>query len=153
MISQSSAPQCRPLTTRGHGMLLDEQPPGSPSEPGPPRRRLALGLAVVLPLAVLSVPATSYVTALTAPGSSDWQTTSVEWVRDHGGGPLVDTVENWWYAHNRPTGAAPAAGTLPTDGGPGGPPAAGGGAPPATAPTAAAPPPALARRAGPPAPA
>ena len=77
-------------------------------------------------MAVLSAPAASYVTALTAPGSADWQTTSVEWVRDHGGGPLVDTVENWWYAHNRPTGAAPAAGTLPTDDGPAGPPAAGG---------------------------
>jgi Phosphodiester glycosidase len=35
-------------------------------------------------------------------------------VRDHGGGPVVDTVENWWYAHNRPTGTSPAAGTLPT---------------------------------------
>jgi hypothetical protein len=97
-------------------MLLDEQRPRSPSEPPrPPRRRLAIGLAVALPLTVLSVPAASYVTALTAPGSTDWQATSVEWVRDHGGGPLVDTVENWWYAHNRPTGAAPAPETLPTD--------------------------------------
>ena len=137
-------------------MLLDEQPPGSPSEPGPPRRRLALGRAVVLPLAVLSVPATSYVTALTAPGSADWQTTSVEWVRDHGGGPLVDTVENWWYAHNRPTGAVPAAGTLPTDDGPAGPPTAGRAARPVAArPVAARPvaaqPPALPLLAGQPA--
>jgi hypothetical protein len=116
-------------------MLLDEQPPGSPSEPGPPRRRLALGLAVVLPLAVLSVPATSYVTALTAPGSSDWPTTSAEWVRDHGGGPLVDTVENWWYAHNRPTGAAPAPETLPTGAAPPAPPAPSGPAPAAHPPT------------------
>jgi hypothetical protein len=116
-------------------MLLDEQPPRFPSEPGPPRRRLALGLAVVLPLAVLSVPATSYVTALTAPGSSDWQTTSVEWVRDHGGGPLVDTVENWWYAHNRPTGAAPAPETLPAGAAPPAPPAPSGPAPAAHPPT------------------
>ena len=80
-------------------MLLDGHRPRS-SEPRPPRRRVALALAVVLPLAVLSVPAASYVTALTAPGSNDWQTTSVEWVRDHGGSPLVDTVENWWYSQN-----------------------------------------------------
>ena len=116
-------------------MLLDEQRPRSPSEPRPPQRRLALGLAVALPLAVLSVPATSYVTALTAPGSTDWQTTSIEWVRDHGGGPLVDTVENWWYAHNRPTGAAPAPGTLPTDTAPAAPPAPSGPAPVAQPPT------------------
>src|SRR4051794_24563812 len=138
-------------------MLLDGHRHRSPSDPRRPRRRLAVAVAVAvavaIPVAVLSAPAVSYVAALTAPGSADWQTTSVEWVRDHGGGSLVDTVENWWYAHNRPTGVVPAPGTLPTDGGPGGPPAAGGGAPPATAPTAAAPPPALARRAGPPAPA
>jgi hypothetical protein len=114
-------------------MLLDGHRPRSPSHPRRPRRRLAVALAVAIPVAVLSAPAASYVAALTAPGSADWQTTSVEWVRDHGGGPLVDTVENWWYAHNRPTGAAPAAGTLPTDVGPARPPAAGRAVRPATA--------------------
>lgn len=66
-------------------------------------------------LVVLVVPTASYVRALVAPGEADWQVRTVEWVRDHGGGPVVDTVENWWYAHNRPTGVAPAAGTVPTD--------------------------------------
>ena len=97
-------------------MLLDGNRRRSRAGPRPHRRRRpVLGLAIALPVALLGVPATSYVSALTAPGSADWQTTSVEWVRDHGGGPLVDAVENWWYAHNRPTGAAPAAGTLPTE--------------------------------------
>src|SRR5689334_14669453 len=96
-------------------MLLDGHRPRSASDPRPPRRWTAVGLAVAIPVAVLSAPAVSYMTVLTAPGSADWQTTSVEWVRDHGGGPLVDAVENWWYAHNRPTGTAPAAGTLPTE--------------------------------------
>ena len=132
-------------------MLLDGHRPRSPSDPRPPRRRRPSRLAVAIPVAVLGVPAASYVTALTAPGSADWQTTSVEWVRDHGGGPLVDTVENWWYAHNRPTGAVPAAGTLPTDDGPAGPPAAGGAARPATARPATAQPPALPLLAGRPA--
>ena len=114
-------------------MLLDGHRPRSPSDPRRPRRRLAVALAVAVPVAVVSAPAASYVTALTAPGSADWQTTSVEWVRDHGGGPLVDTAENWWYAHNRPTGAVPAAATLPTDDGPARPATAGGVARPATA--------------------
>ena len=116
-------------------MLLDGHRPRSPSDLRRPRRRLAVALAVAIPVAVLSAPAASYVTALTAPGSADWQTTSVEWVRDHGGGPLVDTVENWWYAHNRPTGAAPAAGTLPTDDGPAGPPRSRRGGPTGDGPT------------------
>ena len=78
------------------------------------RRRIAVWIAVLLPVAVLGVPAASYVRALTAPGSTDWQATTVEWVRDHGGGPVVDVAENWWYAHNRPSGDAPAPGTVPT---------------------------------------
>jgi phosphodiester glycosidase len=138
-------------------MLLDGHRHRSPSDPRRPRRRLAVALAVAVPVGVLSAPAASYVTALTAPGSTDWQTTSVEWVRDHGGGPLVDTVENWWYAHNRPTGAVPAAGTLPTDGGAARPAAAQPAAAqpataqPATAQPATAQPPALPRLAGQPA--
>src|SRR6185436_8078871 len=93
---------------RGHRMLLDGNRRRSRAGPRPHRRRRpVLGMAIALPVALLGVPATSYVSALTAPGSADWQTTSVEWVRDHGGGPLVDAVENWWYARNRPTGAAP----------------------------------------------
>src|SRR6478672_1132530 len=137
-------------------MLLDGHRHRSPSDPRRPRRRLAVALAVAIPVAVLGAPAASYVTALTAPGSADWQTTSVEWVRDHGGGPLVDTVENWWFAHNRPTGAVPAAGTLPTDGGaarPAARPAAAqpAAAQPATAQPATAQPPALPLLAGQPA--
>jgi hypothetical protein len=48
------------------------------------------------------------------PGSADLRATTGEWVRDHGGGPLVDVVENWWYARNRPSGDAPAPGNVPT---------------------------------------
>ena len=78
------------------------------------RRRPTALIAVVLTLVLLASPATSYVRALTAPGNVDWQVRTVEWIRDHGGGPVVDTVENWWYSHNQPTGTAPAAGSLPT---------------------------------------
>lgn len=87
-----------------------------PGRDGRSRRRRGLALALAVTAAILSVPATSYVNAITSPGSADWQTTSVEWLRDHHAGRLVDVAENWWYAHNQPTGAAPAAGTLPSRG-------------------------------------
>ncbi len=62
---------------------------------------------------MLGTATVSYVGALTFPGDASWQVRTVEWVRDHGGGGLVDVAENWWYAHNRPTGAAPAPSSLP----------------------------------------
>jgi len=96
-------------------MLLDERRPDPPRRPRSRRRRhVALWSAVLVPLTVLGVPAASYVKALTDPGSTDWQVTTVEWLRDHGGGPLVDAAENAWYAHNRPSGDAPAPQTVPT---------------------------------------
>jgi hypothetical protein len=37
-----------------------------------------------------------------------------EWVRAHGGGSLVSTVENFWYSHHQPAvGGAPAKGSIP----------------------------------------
>ena len=53
-------------------------------------RRVVVGaLALLLLLATVS-----YVRALTYPGSASWSDRSVEWVRDHGGSPVVDAVEN-----------------------------------------------------------
>jgi len=62
---------------------------------------------------VLVVPGASYLQALTYPGGATWQLRSVEWLRDHGGSPLVDRIENWYYTANRPTGPAPNAAELP----------------------------------------
>jgi len=59
------------------------------------------------------VPGVSYAQALTYPGSATWQMRSVEWLRDNGGSPLVDRIENWYYTANRPTGPAPDAAGLP----------------------------------------
>jgi hypothetical protein len=40
-----------------------------------------------------------------------------EWVRDHGGGSLVTSIENWWYTNHPPrVGGQPAAGAVPTTG-------------------------------------
>jgi hypothetical protein len=69
-----------------------------------------VALAVAL---LLVVPAASYARALTYPGSATWQMRSVEWVRDNGGSPLVDRIENWYYTTNRPGGSAFDAAALP----------------------------------------
>lgn len=55
----------------------------------------------------------SYAQALTYPGNASWQVRTVEWVRDNGGGGLVNVVENWWFARNAPSGSAPAPGSVP----------------------------------------
>lgn len=79
------------------------------------RRRALLGAALLLPLTVLAVPAASYARVLAEPGPADWQVRSVEWLRDHGAGPVVDAVENRWYARNVPTGEAPDPAAIPAE--------------------------------------
>ncbi|HMG28112.1 MAG TPA: phosphodiester glycosidase family protein [Acidimicrobiia bacterium] len=62
----------------------------------------------------------SYVHALTAPGTDPWSVRSVEWVRDHGGGGIVNRIEHWWYTnHPPPVGGRPEHG-LPRSAKPGG---------------------------------
>jgi Phosphodiester glycosidase len=55
----------------------------------------------------------SYVRALTYPGEASFTVRTVEWVRDHGGGVLVDLLENWWYSRP-PSAAAPNIASLPS---------------------------------------
>ena len=60
------------------------------------RRRVLLLVAVVL------IPITySYSSALTGPGSDSLSARSVEWMREHHLGGVVDTVERHWYAHHQ----------------------------------------------------
>jgi hypothetical protein len=87
------------------------QPVPRPRRLGPVQRRV-LAVAVTFSIVFLA-PGVSYVQALTYPGSATWQMRSVEWLRDHGGSPLVDRIENWYYTANRPTGSAPDAAGLP----------------------------------------
>lgn len=99
-------------------MLLQE-----PSPVRPPHRhragrrwRLVWRVTAVVAAVLVGTVGLSYGNALTAPGYATWQVRTVDWVREHGGGGLVTQAENWWYAHNTPTGTAPAAGSLPTAG-------------------------------------
>lgn len=65
------------------------------------RRRLRQSLVAVMALLLL-VTGVSYVRALMYPGSASWSDRSVEWVRDHGGGGMVDAVETWYYSRQAP---------------------------------------------------
>ena len=88
-----------------------------PAPPGrkvrsPRRRGWSRVAKIILVLAILTV-GTSYGRALTYPGSATWQVRSVEWVRDHGGNPLVNAIENWYYTRHVPTNGPPDPAALP----------------------------------------
>jgi hypothetical protein len=85
------------------------------------RQRIVWRVTAVAMAVLIGTAAMSYWRALTFPGNASWQVRTVEWVRDHGGAGLVNLAENWWYAHNIPTGNAPAPGSLPAPGTPGAP--------------------------------
>jgi hypothetical protein len=85
----------------------------SSGQRSPRRRAEALITALALIVAV-AIPGWSYAAALTAPGSAPWTVRTVDWIRDNGGAPVVDTVENWWYSHYAFSTAPPGVAQLPT---------------------------------------
>jgi hypothetical protein len=67
------------------------------------------GIALVVIILLIPV-AVSYVDYINRPGSDTLSVRTVEWIRDHGGNGIVNTVERWWYTNNPPpTGGTPAA--------------------------------------------
>ena len=69
--------------------------------------RRGIAIAVVLLLIPVAV---SYVDYLQRPGSDTLSVRTVEWIRDHGGNGIVNTIERWWYTNNPPpTGGKPSA--------------------------------------------
>ena len=80
----------------------------------PQRRRLAVAM-IATALVVGMVPVGASVgQALGAPGQAGTSVRLVEWLRDHGGGGVVNIAENWWYAHNGPDAGAPDPASIPT---------------------------------------
>jgi hypothetical protein len=68
----------------------------------------------VITLAVATVPVGASIgQALGAPGQASTSVRLVEWLRDHGGGGVVNVVENLWYARNRPGSGAPDPRSIP----------------------------------------
>ncbi len=85
----------------------DVQPAGETSRRGRRRRRktttrYVLTGATVLLVALVSITGFSLTRALTAPGHDPVGVKLVEWFRGHGAGPVVNTVERWWYTHHPP---------------------------------------------------
>ena len=77
------------------------------------RRRTLRVLAGIL-LIGLCLSTASYVRALTYPGQATWQQRSVSWLRDHGGSPIVNRAENWYYTRHAPATSPPDPASLPT---------------------------------------
>jgi len=73
----------------------------------PTRRRRLLSLVALTVLLALLPVTVSYGRALTYPGSATFSVRSVEWLREHGGGPIVDAVENWYYSRQAPAATGP----------------------------------------------
>jgi hypothetical protein len=83
----------------------------------PPRSKrgkwMRRGIAIAIVLVLVPV-AVSYVDYLQRPGSDTLSVRSVEWIRDHGGNGIVNTIERWWYTNNPPpTGGKPRAIKVP----------------------------------------
>jgi hypothetical protein len=75
----------------------------------PIRRWTRRVIAIVVVLLLIPV-GMSYVHAIQRPGSDTLSVKTVEWIRDHGGNGIVNTVERWWYTNNPPpVGGKPSA--------------------------------------------
>ncbi|HVV12263.1 phosphodiester glycosidase family protein [Amycolatopsis sp.] len=70
-------------------------------------------IIVLCAAALLAYPGVTYVQALTYPGNAPWGVRTVDWLRDMGGGQVVNAVENWWYTRHQPPNTAPPPDSLP----------------------------------------
>jgi hypothetical protein len=69
---------------------------------------------VLLAAAIVLLPAAvSYVTAVSGPRNVGLGIASVEWLRSHGGNPLVSQIEDWYYTLTAPGKGGPTLTSLP----------------------------------------
>jgi hypothetical protein len=99
-------------------MLMRSDQGTAPDGRGQPPTVSTRRLIAVCTVLVLIGPTVSYLRALTYPGNAGVGVRTVEWIRDSGGAPVVDAVENWWFTRHAPTGPAPDPGLLPRAGTP-----------------------------------
>jgi hypothetical protein len=79
------------------------------------RRRRWVTAATLAVVAALLVPVgADYVDSLRGPGTDSMAARTVEWMRDHGFGPMVNSIERWWYTKNAPPKGGTPEGGLPT---------------------------------------
>ena len=94
--------------TRSHATLAPSQRTG-PLAPWRRLRRVAL-LATVICLIPAGI---SYVGSIGGPHNVSLGIASVEWLRAHGGNPLVSQVEDWYYTLTAPSKGGPPLKSLP----------------------------------------
>ena len=69
---------------------------------------------ILIAAAICLVPAAfSWIHAIGRSRNVGWNIATVEWVRAHGGNPLVSQVENWYYELNAPSKGGPPLKSLP----------------------------------------
>jgi hypothetical protein len=68
---------------------------------------------LVATLFCLALAALSWVPAVTGSRNLGVTVSSVEWLRSHGGNPIVSQIENWYYTLNEPEKGGPTLTSLP----------------------------------------
>ncbi len=91
----------------------DVAPPGRHYVPPLPLWRRARRVVLLAATICLVPAAISWIHALTKPRNIGWNIATVEWVRQHGGNPLVSQIENWYYELNAPSKGGPTLKSLP----------------------------------------
>jgi hypothetical protein len=61
----------------------------------------------------LAIAAVSWIPAVTGSRNLSLSIASVEWLRSHGGNPIVTQIENWYYTLNEPEKGGPTLTSLP----------------------------------------
>jgi hypothetical protein len=74
--------------------------PKSPA--GKARRRRRRKIIALVFCLLLVLPVVSYVRALLYPGNASFGVRTVEWIRDHGAGGMIDAIETWKYSRQAP---------------------------------------------------
>ncbi|HEX4751735.1 MAG TPA: phosphodiester glycosidase family protein [Solirubrobacterales bacterium] len=93
------------------------EPPHRARRPRPPQKvpvwRRARRIALAASLFCLVAAALSWLPAMTGKRNIGVSIASVEWMRSHGGNPIVSEIENWYYQLNEPEKGGPALKSLP----------------------------------------
>ncbi len=89
-----------------------------PRRPRPRPGRIAIWrrvrrIVLIACLACLAASALSWVPAMTAKRNIGIGVASAEWLRSHGGNPIVSQIENWYYTLNEPEKGGPPLKSLP----------------------------------------
>jgi hypothetical protein len=98
-------------------------PTSTPTRSRPPRRRRPVPrlplwrrlrrIVLFACLFCLGIAAPSWLPAVTGSRNLSVSIASVEWLRSHGGNPIVTQIENWYYTLNEPEKGGPALTSLP----------------------------------------